>query len=364
MTSAHAQHSWRPPMDRQRLVRWFFFITLVVLLHQTARIFLSFYLPLLAAGLLAMALYPTHERLLRLLPSRPTAAAASTTLGAGLLVILPLCGMGWIFFRETAKVAPVARAWLDGLGDWQTRGLSAFSGGRLGAWLAAWHVEPRELLLKNLEALGGQTSGWAAALVRNLIAVALDSVALVCLLFVLLRDGPRLLRTLISLIPLPSEDKETLRSKVTETTVGVVRGAFGVAALQGLLTGIGLAVLSIPFPVLLGTLTAVASPIPVVGTGVILTPVVLGLYVSGATTKAALFTLWSLIAVHGIDGFLRPIWLSKYSNQPSWLVFFGIMGGLKLYGFSGVLIGPVIVTLALSFASIYRREYAELLEKR
>ncbi len=347
----------------QRLVRWFFFGAFLLLLHQSGRMMAAFYVPLLGASLLAMALFPLHRRLLAAMPGSPSAAAAATAFGAAMLVVLPLFGLGWVFFRDAVALAPVARRWLDSFVSEPGRGWAALvpAGGALAGHLAAWHVDPQEILLRNLEALGADATGLAGSFLRHAAAVAVDTAAMLCLLFVLLRDGPTLLASLIELIPLAAEHKETLRSRVAETIRAVIHGALGLAVIQGALAALGLLLLRLPFPVLLGTLTTLASPVPLIGTNLILVPVVFCLYISGHTAQAVKLLAWTFLVVSGVDHVLRPIWISAAAKLPVWLLFFGILGGLKLYGVAGLLIGPVLVTLALAFASIYRRDYATAL---
>lgn len=345
---------------RQRPLRWFFFGVLFFLLYSTGRMLAAFYLPLMAAGILAMGIYPVHRRVLRRWPQRPSAVAAATAAGTLLIVVLPLCGLAWVLFHEAPLVAPTARQWWDSLG--------AGSRGRLDSWLeaanpwlSAWKIDPAQILLGDLEALGTHLTGVAAAVVRNLLLLLVDLAVLGISLFFFLRDGPAGIRALFHLVPLPPQDKETLRARVEDTVIGVMRAVLGVAALQGFLAGIGLALFHVPFPVLLAALTALAAPIPVIGVGVILGPITVCLALAGATTQAWGVGLWSLIVVSGAEQVLKPFVISLRAKLPLWLLLLAILGGMRLYGFAGLLIGPVLVALALSLAGIYRREYSRVL---
>lgn len=362
-TGSTAESGPRRGLDRQRLARYFFFGAFLFLLYQSARLLLAFTLPLLAAGLLVLLVYPAHARLVSRWPNHPTGAAALSAGLTLLIIVLPLCGLGWAFFHEAGRLAPTARAWAAGLRELPE--LLAPAGPTVEAlkeWLAAWHIDPQKILLDNLDEMGGRVTSLAGWLVRNAVAFALDLAALGCLVFVLLRDGPRLLRRLTDLVPMPAEHKELLLERIAETALAVVRGVLGVAAVQGALAGLGLAALRVPFPVVLGALTAIASPIPFLGVGLVLVPVVAGLYLSGLHEQAIKLALWSVCVVGTVDNLLRPLLISAQVRLPLWLLFFGVMGGLKLYGFAGLLIGPVIVTVALAFASIYRKEYRSLLD--
>ena len=107
--------------------------------------------------------------------------------------------------------------------------------------------------------------------------------------------------------------------------------------------------------------TAFFAPIPIVGTGVVWVPTAVGLLVSGAPDKALAVALWSVLIVGTVDNFLRPILIGAEAKLPILLLFFGMLGGLQVYGFAGIIVGPVIVALFLALADIYRREYRWLL---
>jgi predicted PurR-regulated permease PerM len=59
------------------------------------------------------------------------------------------------------------------------------------------------------------------------------------------------------------------------------------------------------------------------------------------------------------DNFLKPLIIGKKANIPTFLLFIGILGGLKVYGFLGILAGPLVVTLLTAFVQIYREEFME-----
>ena len=67
--------------------------------------------------------------------------------------------------------------------------------------------------------------------------------------------------------------------------------------------------------------------------------------------------IWAIGVVGIIDNFLKPILIGSRAQMPFILIFFSIVGGIKLYGFLGFILGPVLVASFLSFVKIYREEY-------
>jgi predicted PurR-regulated permease PerM len=125
----------------------------------------------------------------------------------------------------------------------------------------------------------------------------------------------------------------------------VVVGTLVTALVQGSLIGIGFAIAGLPSPLVFGAVGALASLIPVVGTALVWVPAALSLLALGQTGWAVFLTLWSVILVAGSDNVIRPLVVSSSSNVSTLLVFVGVLGGVSAFGFAGIFLGPVLLTL-------------------
>ena len=76
-----------------------------------------------------------------------------------------------------------------------------------------------------------------------------------------------------------------------------------------------------------------------------------------STAMGIFLLVWALVVVGIIDNFLKPILIGSRAKMPFILIFFSIVGGVKLYGFLGFILGPMLVASFLSFVKIYREEY-------
>jgi len=93
------------------------------------------------------------------------------------------------------------------------------------------------------------------------------------------------------------------------------------------------------------------------GTSIIVTlPVALSVW-RESTPWGIFLLVWALGVVGVIDNFLKPILIGSRAKMPFILIFFSIVGGVKLYGFLGFILGPMLVASFLSFVKIYREEY-------
>jgi predicted PurR-regulated permease PerM len=131
------------------------------------------------------------------------------------------------------------------------------------------------------------------------------------------------------------------------TVRGVVYGIIGTSLIQAALATIGYGVVGAPGAIFLGFVTFFLAFIPS-GPPLIWGPLAIWLLSRGETGLAVFLVIWGVVVVGSIDHFLKPVLISRESNAPLLLVFFGIVGGALAFGVIGVFLGPVL--LAVAFA--------------
>jgi predicted PurR-regulated permease PerM len=155
-------------------------------------------------------------------------------------------------------------------------------------------------------------------------------------------------------LPLCAEDTQRLFDRTRDATVAVVRGLLLTALLEGAIATLGYAVMGVPAAVLLGVMTGFASLVPVVGTSSVWMPVGLVTLLSGRVVPGVLVLAWGTAMVIGIDNFAAP-WLVGRKIRVSLLpLMFGIVGGAVVFGVKGLLIGPLIVSIAPTVFELVR----------
>jgi predicted PurR-regulated permease PerM len=169
------------------------------------------------------------------------------------------------------------------------------------------------------------------------------------------RDGDILLNWILRLIPMEHEHKQALAHSAYETFRAVTIGVFLTAAAQGVTAMIGFLIAGIRLPVLLGLATSVTS---LLGASFVVTlPVALVVMINSPGWGFFLL-LWGAFVVGVLDNFLKPILIGSRTRMPFVLVFFSILGGLKMYGLLGLVLGPILVACVLTFIRIYRETYS------
>ena len=103
--------------------------------------------------------------------------------------------------------------------------------------------------------------------------------------------------------------------------------------------------------------------LPVGGSTLVSIPISLYLFLEGETLRAVLLLAWSLGIVGTIDNLLKPLLIGNRLGLPVLFLFFGILGGLALFGALGIVLGPVIFALLRALLVLYSEEYANEAEE-
>jgi len=190
-------------------------------------------------------------------------------------------------------------------------------------------------------------------IILNLPTVLLQVLVVAFTFFFVLRDKEEITDYLKSLLPFPKEVEKKLFDSSREITFSVIYGHFAVGILQGLIVGLGLLIFGVPNALFLTTLACLAAIIPVLGTPVIWIPVAIYLFISGNSAG-----MWGMLGFglfsSTIDNFLRPWIISKRAKLNTLLATIGMVGGLFVFGFMGLLLGPLILAYLVIVIDVFR----------
>ena len=174
--------------------------------------------------------------------------------------------------------------------------------------------------------------------------------------FFLLRNWNAFTHRAERLLPLNPHHTRALLRELKRLGRQTIFGTVTTGIVQGLLAGVGYFFCGVPDAGFFGAMTAVASLLPGFGTLLVWVPAASWLVLTGHATAGAFLFAWGAIAVVGFcDYVVRPRLVGK-DRMSLWMTFVGLFGGLKLFGFVGLLLGPVIVGIALAALRIYERE--------
>ena len=166
-------------------------------------------------------------------------------------------------------------------------------------------------------------------------------------------------RILITIVPLKRANINLIGAKFRKLVVANAVGIPVVAIGQGTVAVIGYYIFGAPSPILLFALTALASMIPIVGAAIIYIPVCIFMVADGNSTNGILLAIYCLVLVGLTDNILRFTLLKRLENIHPLNTVFGIIMGMNLFGFMGLIFGPIMVSITLLLIQVYNDEFSD-----
>lgn len=317
----------------------------LLLAYAAARVLQPFISVLAASAIVAVTIHPLYSRLLARLPKRPNVASAIAASVVCVSLAAPLTVGGWFLVRESVHAFPALREQIHAfIGPNETA--PPWIPDRARDYLQELNIE--NLVLENLRGIGAWSGQLIHAAASNATAIIFNLIVFILSLFLFLRDGREGLGRLLMNVPLESRSKARIIDRAHGMVIATVQGVFAVAVLQGLLAVLGLALFGVRFPVLLGALCMLFSPIPFVGPAIVWIPIVARVASQGRFGAAALIALWFALVVGVSDNILRPLLIGTRSRAPVAIVVVGVLGGIRAFGVIGTFLGPVIMAIAVA----------------
>jgi len=304
------------------------------------------------AGALASVFTPLH-RWIEARVRRPNLAAALSLVIIGLLVVAPATWFAQKLAEQATSVPENIQKQIAA-GKWH---MSDGQHPRLAHFLALF-----ERQASSPENVSMATT-WLKTLLSRLVKESAIAAVQVCLtlyfLFYFLRDRFRVLKTIRSFLPLRESETDTLFGRVNDTIHATLYGMLALSALQGLLGGLMFWWLGVPSPWFWASMAAVFAFVPVVDTFVLWLPAAVYLGLEGRWGEALGIAALGSLLVRAIENFLYPVMVKDRLRVPSESIFIALVGGLLVFGWSGLVLGPVILTATSALLEICAKRFGE-----
>jgi predicted PurR-regulated permease PerM len=211
--------------------------------------------------------------------------------------------------------------------------------------------------------LAGYVFAHLGAGIANSFSVLTQLVLMIVMLFFLYRDRIVAVNALRSILPLSSDESDLLLDKVRDTLYTTTLARIAIATAQGILAGAAFWVLGVDGSLLWAVMTVLAALIPAVGAFLVWVPISIYLALSGHWVQASLLAGWGALVVSTVDNLLFPALVGARLAQHTVIVLVSVLGGIALFGISGLIMGPVLLTVAMALLDIWshRRKQIELL---
>jgi predicted PurR-regulated permease PerM len=351
-------------MDDQ--VRTYARITLVALIFIGATWVLApFLTALLSAAILYLSSWPLFQWIKDRLGGRNTLSATLMTFLLALAVLLP---MSYIALALTNHIPPlIARIqeWLFTTDRPPPSWLESIP--LIGKYLTAYWLKiaaSREELIKLGQYLFVPTRNLLWTIVGFTMQGLLQLTLVVFITFFFYLDGNYLTKRLITFAETVGGGLGSdMLVLAHNTTMSVMIGWVATSAAQAFVLYIGVFIAGVPGAPILAGITFFLCLIPMVGAPIIWINVAWWLYSQGDTGLAIFMVMWGVIAIGSIEYFVKPILICHTSKLHFLVVMLGVFGGVLAFGFVGIFLGPVVLSLGLTLINRWSEPTQETLEQ-
>jgi predicted PurR-regulated permease PerM len=325
--------------------------------------------PIIIASVIATGFYPFYKRVLKVMKF-PTIASLLTSLFLLAIIIVPISSFISFITKEAFETYLYIESKVAVLINTDFRIVpeiidNSFLGKYVNEYwdlIQANSGEVIQLASKVIQNLSQFLVDKTTGIAKQISIMAFYGFVLLISLFFFFRDGEKIIESVKELIPLPRKYRDIMMVKLSDISKGILYGVFGAAMAQGFLGGVGFALVGVNNSAFWGTVMAFFSIVPYIGSTIIWLPAVITLFITGHFIAGIFLTIWSVLIVGTIDNFIKPILIGEKAHIHPLLSFITIFGGIFVFGLTGLIIAPYLLSLVLTFLHIYKMEYKNILE--
>ncbi|MBD8346465.1 AI-2E family transporter [Dysgonomonas sp. HGC4] len=212
---------------------------------------------------------------------------------------------------------------------------------------------------ENLTMITSNITGIVQMLVGQVSSFLINSFVLLFVLYFMLLGGKRMESYVYDILPFRNKNKKDV---IKSAKVMVTSNAIGIpllALIQGFIAMIGYLIFGTPDPVIFGFLTCFATILPLIGTALIWFPLAAYLALTGDWAGGIGLAIYALVVISNVDNLVRFLLQKKLADTHPMVTIFGVILGLSLFGFWGVIFGPLLLSLFLLCFDMFKRDYID-----
>lgn len=331
----------------------------IVLFYLFYKVLSPFLIPIVWAMVLSITFYPVYRMFVKLI-KRPWAASLITLLIILIIIIGPFTYiLGALVNEITDTYRAVEEKGFDIITRLQQHPAISKLIEKVNTYSAGKGIDLNEAALRSLKVIGKYIGEHISQLFKNVIVFVMSFVIMCMTTFFFLKDGDALINYIKGRLPFVEEQKKLIEKRVKEMVIAAIYGGLAVGIAQGVLGGLAFLVLGLSAPVFWGLAMAIFSLVPVFGAFTIWGPASVILILSGSYSKGIGLLLFGVFVISTVDNVLKPLIIGGRTKLHTLLVFLSVLGGIKIFGFIGFILGPLISVMCLSLLEIYTIKPAE-----
>jgi len=215
------------------------------------------------------------------------------------------------------------------------------------------------LSIGNIETATAYLTKGVQFIIGQVGGLIVTTVVMFFLLYFMLISRKKMESYVIGLLPFDEKNKHKITNEINSMVRSNAIGIPLLAIIQGIIAMIGYWAAGVPSYFMFGTLTAFATIVPLVGTGLVWFPLVVYLALTGNWIAAIGLAAYCGIILINIDNVIRFALQKKLADTHPLITVFGVILGIWLFGFWGVIFGPLLLSIFFLLVNIFKREYLD-----
>ena len=327
-------------VNLQKQSRYFFLVSFLIIALVSIYLVKPFITTIISAVLLSYIFYPLYNKLKDIMRSENVAAFISTFLII-IIIIIPLVFAANALLSQSIDFFYEMRS-ID-LTKAETF-LAKFFSGKVDI-----QGNLQDLFNRMALSVAKATSDFVVSIPNRI----LQFFVMIFLMFYLFKEGPWIIERIEENIPLKESHKKYITKKFSSVVYASLYGLVLTAFIQAGVGALGLWIFGVPSPILWGLVMFILAMIPFIGSALVWFPAALFKIFSGDTFNGFGLLLYGLLIVSTIDNVIRPKIIGAKGKIHPILALLGVLGGLRVFGFLGIIIGPLILAILNVFLDIY-----------
>ena len=210
---------------------------------------------------------------------------------------------------------------------------------------------------ENLAIIPRAGSNLLQVLGNSVYSFVINIIVILFVLYYMLYSNDEFERSIREILPFKEENKQILAE---ETRLIIQANAIGIpllAIIQGFFAYLGYLFFGVENAILYAILTAFATILPIIGTMIVWAPISIGMMIGGDLVNGIGLFIYGFFIIGGVDNVARFLLQKKLADIHPLITVFGVLIGIPMFGFWGVIFGPLILSLFILFFNMYRHEY-------
>ena len=332
----------------QRMIRQVFLLVVIIIL---AVIIYENILPYLSGVLGAITLFAISRRLMQKLNSKgwpKTLNASIILVGSFFLILIPIAGVVIMLSTKASEVVNNSEKFLTAAKA-QISKVEQYFGYNISQEIDTTGIA---------SFISSNAQNFALGTFDAFISISI----MYFLLYYMLMNQHALKNSLEKYLPIGKKNFNHIGIEVTKKVKANAIGIPLVALIQGIIAFIGFLIFNAPDPMFWFVITAVGSVIPFIGTAIGIIPVTVILLSQGMTFEAIGILIYGVVVVGSSDNIIRLFILKRMADEHPLITLIGVIVGIPVFGFIGLIFGPLLISLFLIIVGIYKKEYASEIE--